>query len=31
MLAADINLTEGLAASLFQNERTTDIDVLKDM
>jgi hypothetical protein len=29
MLAADIDVAEGLAANLFQNERATNTDVLK--
>jgi hypothetical protein len=31
MLAADINVTEGIAANLFQNDRATDTDVFKNM
>jgi len=31
MLAAFINLAEGLAASLYQNERATHTDVFKNL
>jgi hypothetical protein len=31
MLTSDINLAEGLAARVFQNEKATDTDVLKNM
>jgi hypothetical protein len=31
MLAADVNLAERLAVSVFQNERATDTDMLKSM
>jgi hypothetical protein len=31
MLTADKNLAEGLAVGLFQNEKATDTDVLKNM
>lgn len=31
MLTADIDIDEGLAAKLFQNQKATDADVLKNV